>query len=348
MNQDRSFKILDREIGYSFKPIVIAEIGINHGGSLIIAKKMVDTAINAGIEIIKHQTHIVADEMSKEADREIVDYIGKSIYQLMDECSLDYHDELELKKYVEDQGAIFISTPFSRAAADRLGDFNIPAFKIGSGECNNFPLIEHICQFGKPIILSTGMNTIETIKSSVEIIEKNKLPYALLHTTNIYPTPPSLVRLNALSELGKNFPKSVIGLSDHTVTNHACFGAVALGASILERHYTDSMSRSGPDIINSMDPQAAKDLIEGCNIIALERGGEKGPVPEEKSVIDFAFASVVSIKKIKKNELFTKDNIWVKRPGSGPFFAKDFNNLLGKKAKRDIDYDKHIQIEDFV
>ncbi len=346
MSKNNFFEICGRKIGYNFKPLVIAEIGINHGGSLIVAKKMVDTAIKAGIEIIKHQTHIVSDEMSNEADKEAVDYIGKSIYKLMDECSLSLEDELELKKYVEDKGAIFISTPFSRAAADRLAEFNVPAFKIGSGECNNYPLIEHICNFNKPIILSTGMNSIETIKRSVEIIEKNHIPYALLHTTNIYPTPPNLVRLDAMTELATNFPNCVIGLSDHTTSNHTCFGAVALGASILERHYTDTMSRNGPDIVNSMDPIAASELIEGANIIAQARGGTKGPIEEEKSVIEFAFASVVSIKKIKKDEILSKDNIWVKRPGTGPFFARDYDNLLGKKVKRDIENDQHIVAED--
>ena len=265
MNKDNFIEISGRKIGYNFKPLVIAEIGINHGGSLDVAKKMVDTAIKAGIEIIKHQTHIVSDEMSKEADKEVVDYIGKSIYELMDECSLSLDDEFQLKNYIEEKGAIFISTPFSRAAADRLADFNVPAFKIGSGECNNYPLIEHICNFRKPIILSTGMNSIESIKRSVEIIERNQLSYALLHTTNIYPTPFDLVRLDAMSELAHNFPNSVIGLSDHTITNHACFGSVALGASILERHYTDSMSRKGPDIVNSMDPIAAKELSDQQN-----------------------------------------------------------------------------------
>ncbi len=346
MSKNKYFEILERKIGYDFNPLVIAEIGINHGGSLAVAKKMVDTAVNAGIEIIKHQTHIVSDEMSKEADQKIINYIGKSIYKLMDECSLSLEDEIELKKYVEGKGVIFISTPFSRAAADRLGELDIPAFKIGSGECNNYPLIEHICEFKKPIILSTGMNTIESINEAVKIIEKYELPYALLHTTNIYPTPPHLVRLGAITELSKKFPNCIVGLSDHTTSNHACFGAVALGACILERHYTDDMSRLGPDIINSMDPKAAKDLIEGVNIIAKERGGNKGPVDEEKSVIDFAFASVVSIKRIEKNELLSKENIWVKRPGLGPYFAKDYKDLIGKRTKRAIENDQHIQEED--
>lgn len=336
-----------RKVGYNHIPLVIAEIGINHQGSLETAKKMVDLAIKSGIEVIKHQTHIVSDEMSSKAKEKIISYIGKSIYDLMHECSLDEKQELELKNYVEDKGAIFISTPFSRAAADRLANFDVPAFKIGSGECNNYPLIEHICQFKKPVILSTGMNKIEDIKISVEILREFKIPFALLHTTNIYPTPHHLVRLDAMKQLEKEFNDAVIGLSDHTTDNLSCLGAVALGASILERHFTDTMERDGPDIKNSMDPIQAKELIYGSKILFKARGGKKGPVEEERDVINFAFSSIVTIKKIKKGEKFTLDNIWVKRPGIGPLFAKDFKQTLGKIAKKDIEIDVHLKPEFF-
>ena len=341
-----SFQIARRKVGYDFEPLVIADIGINHSGSLDVAKQMVDTAVEAGIEVIKHQTHIVDDEMSGQAKEIVPRHVGKSIFDLMDDCALNEDEEKELKDYVEGKGVIFLSTPFSRAAADRLESWDVPAYKIGSGECNNYPLIKHICGFGKPVILSTGMNTIHSIGKAVVILEKHSVPYALLHCTNIYPTPPHLVRLGAMGELQGAFPGAVIGLSDHTTSNHACFGAVALGASILERHYTDSLDREGPDIENSMDPKAAKELVEGARILKEERGGSKGPVDEEKPVIDFAYASVVSIADIKKGETFTKGNIWVKRPGTGPFFAKDFENILGKIAGKDIEVDSHIEPDD--
>ena len=344
----QSFKIGSRKVGKSENPLVIAEIGINHGGSLAVAKKIAKTAIDSGVEVIKHQTHIVEDEMSKEADKEKIGYIGETIFQLMKNCSLSEKEELELKNYVTDLGGIFLSTPFSRAAADRLQKFDVPAFKIGSGECNNYPLLEHIADFGKPVILSTGMNTIASVSIATKIFEDKNIPYALLHTTNIYPTPPHLVRLGAMTELAENFPNAVIGLSDHTTSNHACFGAVALGASILERHYTDSMNRDGPDIANSMDSRAAKELIEGSNIIFLERGGTKGPIEEEKPVINFAYASVVTIKDIKAGEVFSRNNLWVKRPGTGPIFAPEFNSIIGKRAKNDISYDTHLKRTDIV
>ena len=225
---------------------------------------------------------------------------------------------------------------------------NVEAYKIGSGECNNYPLIRHIAELGKPVILSTGMNDLESISKSVNILRENKIPYALLHTTNIYPTPNHLVRLESIRELQSTFEDAVVGLSDHTLSNHACFGAVALGASILERHFTDSMTRDGPDIVCSMDGKAAEELIEGANIIYEERGGKKGPAEEEKPTIDFAFATVVSIKDIKKGDAFSKENIWVKRPGSGSISAEDFENILGKKAKKDISKDIHLNFDDIV
>lgn len=343
-----SFEIAGRKIGVDYDPLVIAEIGINHEGSLATAYEMVDAAARAGVEIIKHQTHIVEDEMSAAAKNVIPGNADVSIYEIMERCALNESDEIKLKEYVESKGMIFISTPFSRAAANRLQRMDIPAYKIGSGECNNYPLIEHIASFGKPIILSTGMNTIESISKSVDILRKKNVPYALLHCTNVYPTPPKLVRLGAMQELKEQFPDAVVGLSDHTINNLACLGAVALGASIVERHFTDHMDREGPDIVCSMDEGAARELIEGSKILKMERGGSKGPVDEERPTIDFAYASVVSIKPIKKGETLSKENIWVKRPGTGEVLAEHFNDLIGKKVASDIDEDQMLKWENIV
>ncbi len=339
-------EIAGRKTGIDYPPLVIAEIGINHEGSLQIAKEMVDAAHRAGVEIVKHQTHIVGDEMTGAAKKVIPGHTKDSIYEIMERCALDETDELELKKYVESKGMIFISTPFSRAAANRLRKFDIPAYKIGSGECNNYPLLEHIASFGKPVILSTGMNTIESIRKAVAIFDKHKIPLALLHTTNLYPTPIHLVRLGAMTELHNAFPDKVFGLSDHTLNNNACLGAVALGASLLERHFTDTMQRTGPDIVCSMDEKATKELITRSNEIWQMRGGAKEPTKEEQATMDFAFATVCSIASIEKGEVLTKENIWVKRPGTGDILAEHFNNLLGKIATRNIDNDEQLGWED--
>ncbi len=330
------FKIADRWIGDNHPPVVIAEIGINHEGSLEAAIQMADAAIDAGAEIIKHQTHIVEDEMSNEAKSVIPGNADVSIYEIMARCALSEADERSLMKHVQQRGAIFISTPFSRAAVDRLVEFDIPAFKVGSGECNNYPLIKHIARFGKPVIISTGMNSIESVRPSVEILRKAGIPYALMHCTNVYPTPPELVRLGAMAQLKEAFPDAVIGLSDHTTSNYPCLGSVALGASLLERHFTDRMDRPGPDIVCSMDPVALKELIEGSKIIFASRGGEKGPVEAEAPTIAFAFASVVAIRDIAPGQKLTEENIWVKRPGGGDFTVLDYEALLGKIAKVSI------------
>tara|TARA_B100000575_G_C23143700_1_gene666767 strand:- start:4841 stop:5869 length:1029 start_codon:yes stop_codon:yes gene_type:complete len=340
-------KILNREIGSDHNPLVIAEIGINHNGDLKVAKEMINSAKRAGVEMIKHQTHIVDDEMSPEAKKVIPGNSTKSIYQIMDECSLDFDDELELKNYVESKNMIFISTPFSRAAVDRLVEFNVPAFKIGSGECNNYPLIEYICKFNKPIILSTGMNSIESVKKSVEIIKSHKIDFALLHTTNLYPTPFNLVRLGGMQELMKEFPNIPVGLSDHTTNNLSSYSAIALGASIIERHYTDNMERPGPDIICSMDEVECKELIKNSKIIKSMLGGTKEPAKEEEVTQNFAFSTVVSIKDIKTGDSLSKENIWVKRPGTGEIKAEYFNKVLGKTSKKNINKGEHLNWSDF-
>lgn len=324
--------IQGRAIGADHPPVVIADIGINHEGSLRTALVMADAAIAAGAEIVKHQTHIVEDEMSEEAKSVIPGNAAVSIHEIMSRCALSRDDEKILMDHVRARGAIFISTPFSRAAADRLLQFDVPAFKIGSGECNNYPLIKHIARARKPVIISTGMNTIASIRPAVELLREANVPYALLHCTNVYPTPPELVRLGAMVRLQEAFPDAVIGLSDHTTSSYTCLGAVALGASILERHFTDRMDRPGPDIACSMDPAALSGLIAGANVIWAARGGEKAAVAAEAPTIAFAFASVVAVETIAPGERLSAENIWVKRPGGGDFSAADYESLLGKRS----------------
>ncbi|QDG37699.1 polyhydroxyalkanoate biosynthesis repressor PhaR [Alteromonas mediterranea] len=339
------FSIGGRKVGLDFDPLVIAEIGINHGGSLAVAFEMVDAAIHAGVEVIKHQTHVVEDEMSAAAKSVIPGNADISIYEIMESCALSEAEEIKLKEYVEAKGAIFISTPFSRAAALRLEKMGVKAYKIGSGECNNYPLIDLIASFGKPIILSTGMNDIVAIEKAVKIINRHNTPICLLHTTNLYPTPDHLIRIGAMEQLQAAFPGIPVGLSDHSIDNLACLGAVAAGASVLERHFTDSKSRIGPDICCSMDTQECAELIVQSKRMAKMRGGQKAAVPEEQVTIDFAYASVVTIKDVKAGELFTSDNLWVKRPGNGDFLAERYESLLGKVAVCDIPKDAQLKKE---
>lgn len=325
-----------RKIGLEFEPIVIAEIGINHGGSIDTAIYLADLAINEGAEVIKHQTHIAKDEMSDAAKKVIPSHTKDSIYNIIENSQLSEKDEFKLMQHVKSRGSIFMSTPFSKQAVDRLLKFDVPAFKIGSGECNNLPLLSYIASFGKPIILSTGMNNFESIDKAVAILRKNKIQFSLLHCTNVYPTPYDQVRLDCLTDLKKRYDDAVIGLSDHTQSNYTCLGAISLGASILEKHFTDNFDRVGPDISCSMDPNNLKDLIYGSKILFKARGNLKQATNDELLTLNFANASVVAIKDIAEGEILNRENIWVKRPGNGDFLASDYENLIGKKVSRNI------------
>jgi len=334
-------KIGNRIIDNNHKPFIIAEIGINHEGNFNKAIEMVNDAHKSGAECVKFQCHIIEDEMIK--NDVIPGNAKESIWRIIKRCSLTLQEEVKIKKYVESLRMIYLSTPFSRAAANRLEKMGVQAYKIGSGECNNYPLIGHIASFGKPIILSTGMNDVKSISLAVEILENNKINYALLHCTSLYQTPYEKVRLNAMVELKSNFPNAVIGLSDHSIGNYTSFAAVALGASIIEKHFTSNKKWSGPDVPISINPNELKDLIKGTEAIHKALKGKKEILKEEKSTIDFAYSCVVSIKDIKKDEMFSKDNIWVKRPGTGEIKAKDFYNILGKKAVINIQKNKQIE-----
>ena len=338
----RSLHIGALEITETAPPLVIAEIGINHGGSLAIAKEIVDSAKKAGAQCVKHQTHIVDDEMSHLARDVKPGNADISIYEIMKNCALSESEEYELMRYIEERGMVFLSTPFSRAAADRLRSFNVSAYKIGSGECNNHPLIEYVALFGKPMIVSTGMNDIVSVKKTVAILEYFRVEYALLHTTNLYPTPAHLVRLGAMIELAQTFPDILFGLSDHTVNNNACLAATALGASILERHFTDTKQRVGPDIVCSMDEDDLRALLKDSSEVSIMRGGQKVPAPEEAVTMNFALATVVTLCDIKKGEVFDKHNIWVKRPGLGEIPATRYREILGKTSTASIPAGSHL------
>ncbi len=187
------FEIHGRKIGPDYPPLVIAEIGINHEGSFDKAIRMVDDALASGCECVKFQYHVIEDEMIP--NDVIPGNATESIWDIMKRCALSDSDEARLKSYVESKGLIYLSTPFSRVAANKLELLGVNWYKIGSGECNNYPLIQHVATFGKPVILSTGMNDINSIRPSVEILRRAKVPFALLHCTSMYPTPYDKVRL---------------------------------------------------------------------------------------------------------------------------------------------------------
>ena len=301
---------------------MVAEIGINHEGDPAKAHQLVDAAADAGLECVKFQTHVVEDEMIP--NDVVPGNATEPIWDMMQRCALSPQDERELRDHAVERGLLFFSTPFSRAAADRLAELDVPAYKIGSGECNNYPLVRHVAGLGKPVIVSTGMNDLASIRPTVEILRSAGVGYALLHCTSLYPTPPEMVRLGALAEMADAFPDAVLGLSDHTTTIYPCLGAVALGASLLERHFTVDMSR----------------------LVHAALGGTKAVLADEQPTIDFAYACVVTTGRVGAGEAFTAQNLWVKRPGTGEIKAVDYESLLGRRATRDLPADVQVAWSD--
>jgi N-acetylneuraminate synthase len=347
MSTNSQLTISGRSIGEDSLPLVIAEIGINHEGDFDKAVRMVKDAHAAGAECVKFQCHVIEDEMTPHAQKTIPANSTDSIYSIMKRCALTPKQDAELKKLTESLGMIYLSTPFSRAAANILEGLDVKAYKIGSGECNNYPLVEHIAKFGKPIILSTGMNNIKSISRAVDILRRNACPFAILHCTSLYPTPYNRVRLGAIAELKNNFSDAIIGLSDHSLGNYTSFGAIALGASVIEKHFTSTREWEGPDVEISITPNELSDLIQGSKAIHAALGGNKGVLKEEQPTIDFAYASVVSIRDIKEGEKLSYENLWVKRPGTGAILAENYEQVINKIANKPIPANAQLQWEDF-
>ena len=340
-------KIGNRSIGPNEPPLVIAEIGINHGGDLDVAKNMVDLIASSGCECVKHQTHIIEDEMTEEAKSIFPPNADKSIWDVMKECSLTLDEEKELKKHAENLGLIWISTPFSRKAVDFLDHIDVPAFKIGSGEADNLPLINHIAKKGKPIIMSTGMQSIQSLKNSVEILENSHVEYALLECTNLYPSPPEIVSLKGIEELKEAFPKALVGFSDHSIGPEMALASVALGACIVERHFTDTRYRNGPDISCSMDPAELRLMIDRSVEIYKALKNPKQRTTPEEDVYKFARASVVADKDMPAGHIITEKDIWVRRPGSGEIPGYKYHDVIGKKLRLAVKKNHQLQWSNF-
>ena len=336
--------IAERPVGPDHPPFVIAEVGINHEGDIEKALQMVDAAAEAGADCVKFQCHITEAEMVP-TDMKPGEISDERLWDIIKRCELTAEEELQVQSRCAEKGIIYLCTPFSREAAVRLQGMGVPAFKIGSGECNNIPLLEHIANYGKPIILSTGMNDLASVRRSAEAIKAHGAPLILTHCTSMYPTPYENVRLGAIPQLIEEFDLPV-GLSDHSMGIYTCLGAVALGACVLEKHFTISRDWPGPDVPISITPHELAEMVTGSRAIWQARGGQKDILPGEQPVIDFAYACVVSIQLIKAGEVFSEENIWVKRPGTGRILAIDLPRVMGRRAVRDIAADQQINPED--
>jgi len=331
-------KIGDRIINDTSKPFVIAEVGINHEGSMDKAMKMIYDAYYAGCECVKFQCHIAKEEMTDEAKDIVPSNAEKSIFDIIDRCSLNEEQELLIKKTVEDLGMIYLCTPFSIEAANRLKEIGVKGYKIGSGEMNNLQLIEHVAKFGKPMLVSTGMNPLHKIRKTVELLEKYKVQFCLFHCVSIYPTPYDKVNLPGIDDLKYEFPNTIIGLSDHSIGITSCFGAYMKGCQIFEKHYTSYKSWPGPDIEISITPKELKSIIQQLDILKECNKGE-GRLKiqkEEQGTIDFAFCTLTITKNLKEGHVLQKEDLIAKRPNIGDFLAEDIPILIGKTLQKNF------------
>jgi sialic acid synthase SpsE len=327
-----------RDIGPGSPCFVIAEAGINHNGDAGLAAELVDRAAEAGADAIKFQTHFPEHEMLRGG--ETAAYVGESLFDLLTRTALSREAHYELAARAANRGIMFLSTPFSREAADFLETLGVPAFKSGSGELTNLPLLQHIARKGRPMIVSTGMSTPDEIDASVRMLEAAGAQYALMHCTSTYPTPFPHVQLGCIGWLQQKYGVPV-GFSDHTLGNVMALAAVAGGASIFEKHFTASRSLPGPDQKGSMEPAELAELVKGIRAIEQARGATKMIQPGEQEVRDMAHHSVVSIRDIAAGATIAAADVWTKRPGTG-IPARQLVEVIGRTAKRAIPRDSLI------
>ncbi|MBI2638004.1 N-acetylneuraminate synthase family protein [Candidatus Peregrinibacteria bacterium] len=328
-------KIRNRLIGPDYPPYIVAEAAINHEGDIKIAKRMVYIAHALGADAIKFQIHVLENEMLKEAPQS--ENFAEPLYDTLKRTNLSLDEHRELKQLCETIGIQYLCTPFSRDGVDLLEQIGVDAFKIGSGELTNLPLQEHIAKKGKPMIISTGMCTVEEIRETVELVRSIGTPFILTHCVSAYPTPYHRVNLKMIQRYQALFQVPV-GISDHSEGIYTVLGAVALGACFIEKHFTLNKLAKGPDHPVSIEPQDLLELVKGANAIYQALGETRDIFPEEQQIVAWARHSVVSEKHIPRGTTIAKDMIWVKRPGpqAGAVPAKSLREVIGRKAKVDI------------
>ena len=335
-------KIGKKIIGKNYKPYVIVEACVNHQGNFEIAKKMIYFSKKVGADAIKFQHHILEEEMLKTVPRS--KNFKVSLWDVIKKTNFTLNEHKKLKIYCDKIGIEYLCTPFSMKAADELEKIGVKAFKTGSGELTNHPFIEHLAKKNKPIILSTGMSKPEEIDETVKILKKHKSKFVIMHCISAYPCPYEIMNLDYLKKLEKKYNVPV-GLSDHTPTFYTSLGAVSLGASLIEKHFTFNKNLSGPDHKSSIDAKELKYLIAGTSANFLARGSNKKIFKQEKQIVNWARESVVSTRKIKKGEILTLKNISVKRPSpkKGEIPAKLYKNVINLKSKIDIQNNRKIK-----
>jgi len=335
----KPIQIKDKMIGTGFPCFVIAEAGVNHNGRFNLAKKLVDIAVTARADAVKFQTFIAEGVVTSGTG--IADYarnnIGKNMKQIdmLKKYELSYDDFTILKEYCDKKDIIFLSSPHSFDAIDFLEDL-VPAYKFSSGDITNFPALKHAALKGKPMILGTGMATLQEVKDAVQLIRsKNNNQIIALHCTTNYPCPLEEVNLRAMVTMQKKL-NCFVGYSDHTLGSLVPIAAVAMGACILEKHFTLDRNLLGPDHKASLEPNELCDMVRGIRDIEKALGSEeKKPQKSEKEIINIARKSIVASVNIPRGTIIKREMLSIKRPGTG-LKAKYYEDVIGKTAKKDI------------
>lgn len=327
--------------------LIIAEAGVNHNGSPELAKRLVDEAKKTGADIVKFQTAKLDSLVSKSA--EMADYqkkntgVEESQKEMLKKLLLDFEDFRGLKSYCDNTGIQFLSTPFDIESIHFLNDLQ-DIWKIPSGEITNYPYLVEIAKTGKEIILSTGMSTLEEIDDALDVLKTNGAgKITLLHCNTDYPTPMRDANIRAMLTLKEKFGCPV-GYSDHTEGIEVPIAAVAIGAEVIEKHFTLDRNMEGPDHKASIEPDELSSMVKAIRNIEEALGdGIKSPSESEKANITIARKSIVARRDIMTGEIFSEDNITAKRPGTG-ISPMRWPEVLGKKAARDFKEDELIEI----
>jgi N,N'-diacetyllegionaminate synthase len=340
----RKIKIGNRFIGDGERPFIIAEAGINHNGNVGLAKKLIDAAKKAEADAVKFQTFKAEDVATKTAEK--AEYQKKttgaeeSQFVMIKKLELEERDFKELFDYAHRKGLVFLSSPFDKRSVDLLDELGVPAFKIASGEITNLPLLKHIARKGKPIILSTGMSTLGETEEALETIREGGMQeIILLHCVSTYPAKAEDMNLRAMVSLRDTF-RLPVGLSDHSLGITIPIAAVALGACVIEKHFTLDRSLPGPDHQASLEPEELKQMIKAIREVEKAMGdGNKVPTEEEKQIQKVARRSLVARVNIPKGAIITEAMLDIKRPGTG-VEPKYMNKVIGAVARCRIEQDE--------
>ncbi len=337
-------EIAGRKIGAGHPAFIIAEGCDNHLGDTAAAREMVTRAHRAGADAIKFQHHLPDEEMLPDAP--MSDNFEEPLYEFLKKYALTLDQHRELKAHCEATGIQYLCTPFSYAAARELNTLGVDAYKIGSGEMTDVPSLEKIADFGQPMIVSTGMCTLDEIERTYKAVIARSDSLALLNCVSEYPPAYEDINLDVISVLQERFPEAVIGHSDHTPDLFTCFAAVTLGAAIIEKHVILDKKQPGPDQSVSIDFDDLTELVDGIRKIEAARGARREVHGLEQPIRTWAFRSLVTTRAIKAGEEFTGDMVWSKRPGTG-IPSHCMAEVIGRRAARDLDENILLGWDDF-